>query len=445
MKGLNRRRFGHFAAAASIIVTMAGAASALAATTVNMVLWPGPEGDAMQKVVDAWNKEQGAKQGISVKMILLSRDNTFSRETTEIGAKSSNVDIYFVASYNVNFYQAGLEPIDALGVDELNYFKSAIDSLKIGDKLFALPLDVSNHFLYYRKDLIARLLSDDAWKSKYRDISKIVLGAARDPKEPSEWDADDYLATAAFFSKSANPDSPTQYGTALQLKTLVFNITHWDDLLWGLGGNWLGADGKANLTSSAAKKAMNIYSTIYKNRWTSPYLAQAEFSETNSALESGNAAFALQWSAAYAELTSPKLAPKIADKIAVAPIPGNPHSTHVHALAIALNRYAKNKDAAEVWMKYLATPQGMDAYAKAGGIPSMPRVLSDNLSLNAAYGPISEDVGKYGYSPPLFAGTFDAMTQMIEALNPGWVGITPVDDALADANQKLQSQLDKRK
>ena len=35
----------------------------------------------MQKVVDAWNKEQGAKQSLSVKMILLSRDNTFSRET----------------------------------------------------------------------------------------------------------------------------------------------------------------------------------------------------------------------------------------------------------------------------------------------------------------------------------------------------------------------------
>jgi multiple sugar transport system substrate-binding protein len=445
MKGLNRRRFGYFATAASIVAMMAGAASAPAATTVNMVLWPGPEGDAMQKVVDAWNKEQGAKQGVSVKMILLSRDNTFSRETTEIGAKSSNVDIYFVASYNVNFYQAGLEPIDTIGVDESNYFKSAIDSLKIGGKLYALPLDVSNHFLYYRKDLIARLLSEDAWKSKYRDISKTVLGTARDPKDPSEWDADDYLATAAFFSKSANPDSPTQYGTALQLKTLVFNITHWDDLLWGLGGNWLGPDGKANLTSSAAKKAMDVYSTIYKNKWTSPDSAQAEFSETNSALESGNAAFALQWSAAYAELTSPKLAPKIADKIAVAPIPGNPHSTHVHALAIALNKYAKNKDAAEIWIKYLATPQGMDAYAKAGGIPSMPKVLSDNVNLNAAFAPITEDVGKYGYSPPLFSGTFDAMTQMIEALNPGWVGITPIDDALANANQKLQAQLDKRK
>ena len=128
------------------------------------------------------------------------------------------MDIYFVASYNVNFYQAGLEPIDGLGVDESNYFKSAIDSLKIGGKLYALPLDVSNHFLYYRKDLIARLISDEAWKSKYRDISKTVLGSARDPKDPSEWDADDYLATAAFFSKSADLELPDsiRHGAAAQ-------------------------------------------------------------------------------------------------------------------------------------------------------------------------------------------------------------------------------------
>ena len=45
---------------------LAGSTWAFAAdvTTVNMVLWPGPEGDAMQKVVDAWNKDQGAKQDI---------------------------------------------------------------------------------------------------------------------------------------------------------------------------------------------------------------------------------------------------------------------------------------------------------------------------------------------------------------------------------------------
>lgn len=445
MKRIGRGRLGLVAGALFGAAMLACGSQAMAATTtVNMVLWPGPEGNAMQKVVDAWNKDQGAKQNINVKMILLSRDDTFSRETTEIGARSSNVDIYFVASYNVNYYQAGLDPLTDLNINESNYFTPVINGLKIKGQLYALPLDVSNHFLYYRTDLMKKLMSDPAWKAKYREISAKVLGTARDPKMPADWTADDYLAMAAFFSKSDNPDSPTTYGTALQLKTVVFNATLWDDLLWGLGGSWIGPDGKVDLTSDAAKKAMDVYATIYKNRWTSPDSAQAEYPETNAALESGNVAFAMQWSSAYSELTSPKLAPKIAGKIAVAPMPGNPHATHVHALAIALNKYSKNKPAAKIWMKYLATPEAMTAYAKAGGIPSMPKVLAANVSLNSAFAPIAVDVQKYGYSPPLFAGTFEALTKLTEALNPGWVGLTSTDEALADANSKLQAIFDKK-
>ena len=77
-------------------------------------------------------------------------------------------------------------------------------------------------------------------------------------------------------------------------------------------------------------------------------------------------------------------------------------------------------------------------------VPSMPKVLADNVSLNPAFTPIAEDVQKYGYSPPLFTGTFDALTQLTEALNPGWVGLSSTDDALADANSKLQAILDKK-
>ena len=437
-----RRALGISAGALLAATLTLGTALAQDVTTVKMVLWPGPEGDAMQKVVNAWNANQGAAQKIKVDMILLSRDDTFARETTEIATQSSSVDIYFVASYNVNFYQQGLDPIDNLGIDEASYFAPVVSGLKIGGKLYALPLDVSNHFLYYRKDLIDELLRSDKLKAKYRAISAQVLGVEREPKPASEWDANDYLAMSAYFSRAANPDSPTKYGTALQLKTAVFNITLWDDLLWGLGGAWTGADGKANLATLEAKKAMNVYKTIYENHWTSPDSAEWEYSETNSALKINDAAFAIQWSAAYAELTNPKLSPTIADKIAVAPVPGNPHATHVHALAIGLNKYSANKKAADVWMKYLATPEAMDAYAKAGGIPSMPAVLADNVALNPAFTAISAHAGKYGYSPPLFAGTFTAMSQIIEALSPGWVGLSSIDDAVADANAKLQTQLD---
>ena len=66
--------------ALSLVIGLAVLPAANAATTVTMVLWPGPEGDAMQKVVDEYNKTQGKKDLVNVKMVLLSRDNTFAKE-----------------------------------------------------------------------------------------------------------------------------------------------------------------------------------------------------------------------------------------------------------------------------------------------------------------------------------------------------------------------------
>jgi multiple sugar transport system substrate-binding protein len=442
------RRFGlgvaALATASALLLSgcsAGGGADANGVTNVKMVLWPGPEGDAMQKVVDAYNADPGVTDKVNVEMVLLSRDDTFARETTEIGSQSSEVDIYFVATYNVGYFQGGLDPLTDVAVDDSNYFDTAISGLTIDDQLYALPLDVSNHFLYYRTDLMDQLLSDPAWKAEYGKVSADVLGEAREPKAPEDWDIDDYHAAAAFFSQSANPDSPTKYGTALQLKTSPFNTTLWDDLLWGLGGNWE-EDGKASLDSPEAKKATEVYADIYKNGYTSPDSSQAEYAETNAALQGGSAAFALQWSSAYAELTDPESSPDIADKIAVAPIPGDPHQTHVHSLAIGLNKYSNNKDAATTWMSYLATPEAMDAYAKAGGIPSMPDVLAANADINPAFPLISDQVAQYGYTPPIFAGTFEAMTSIVETLNPAWLGIEDPDQALKEANDGLQGLLD---
>ena len=435
---------GAIAVASALVLSGCGPSSGSDAdgvTTVKMVLWPGPEGDAMQKVVDTYNAGQGKDDGIKVEMVLLSRDDTFARETTEIGAQSSELDVYFVATYNVGYFSVGLDPLTDVDINKDDYFETSIDGLTIDDQVYALPLDVSNHFLYYRTDLVDQLLSDPAWQEQYRSIAQDVIGEPRDPKSPDEWDIDDYHAAAAFFSQAANPDSPTRYGTALQLKTSPFNITLWNDLLWGAGGEWADGD-TATLDSPEAEKVNSVYADIYENQYTSPDAAQAEYAETNAALQSGSAAFALQWSSAYAELTDPERSPDIADKIAVAPIPGDPHSTHVHSLAVGLNKYSQRKDAANTWLSYLATPDAMTEYAQAGGIPSMPDVLANNVDINPAFDLIADQVAEYGYTPPIFAGTFEAMTDTVEALNPAWVGVTSSEEALAKANEALQALLD---
>jgi len=113
----------------------------------------------------------------------------------------------------------------------------------------------------------------------------------------------------------------------------------------------------------------------------------------------------------------------------------------VHALAISLNKYGKNKAAANKWMKYLATPEAMTEYAKAGGIPAMPDVLDAQKALNPAFAQVSESITKYGFSEPVFPQTFQAYSKLAEDLSGAWVGQTSVGDAVKTANTDLQGLL----
>ena len=419
--------------ALSLVVGLAVLPAANAATTVKMVLWPGPEGDAMQKVVDEYNASQGKKDGVTVKMILLSRDNTFAKEAALMKAKSKEYDIYFTASYLVGQHAPYLS--DLKGVKDSLYLKASVDSLKVAGKQKALPLDTSLHFMYYRKDLVASLSANAA---KYTSIAKEVLGKDLKPNtNPATWSWDDALATAAFFTQKYNPDSPTKYGYALPAKNLLYNTMIWNDVLWGLGGNWL-KNGKPNLNTPTGKAAIDVYNTIYTKGLTSPESSQWEYAETNSALTSGNAAMALQWNAAYSELSTTGATK---DQVGIAAPPGKGQRTHVHALAVGLNKFSKNQAASAKWMAYLATVPAMKAYATAGGVPSMPSILKGMVSKNASFANIIEYAGKYGYSESAGAREFDIYAALAEVLSPAWSGQKTSAEVAAAADEAIKKLL----
>jgi multiple sugar transport system substrate-binding protein len=419
----------------AVMATMLSLGGLLAAqsTTVTMVLWPGPEGDAMQKVVNAYNAGQGATDKVNVKMVLLSRDNTFAKEATLMKAKSKEYDVYFTASYLVGQHAPYLAELK--GVDKSLYLKASVESLVVGGKQKALPLDTSLHFLYYRKDLVGTLAAN---ADKYSAIAKTVLGKDLKPNSnPDTWTWDDALATAAFFTQKYNPDSPTKYGYALPAKNLLYNTMIWNDVLWGLGGNWL-KNGKPNLDSATGKAALDIYYTIYTKGLTSPESSQWEYAETNSALESGNAAMAIQWNAAYSELSTTG-ATKGAVEITTPP--GSGQRTHVHALAVGLNRYSKNQVAAAKWMAYLATIPAMKAYADAGGVPSMPSILKGMISNNSSFANIIDYAGKYGYSESAGPREFDIYASLAEVLSPVWAGQKTSGDVSKSADAAIAQLL----
>ena len=418
------------ATALSLVVGLAILPNANAATTVKMVLWPGPEGDAMQKVVDAYNTSQGKKDGVTVKMILLSRDNTFAKEAALMKAKSSEYDIYFTASYLVGQHAPYLS--DLKGIKDRRYLKASVDSLKVAGKQKALPLDTSLHFMYYRTDLIDSLSANAA---KYSSIAQEVLGKDLKPNtNPATWTWDDALATAAFFTQKYNPDSPTKYGYALPAKNLLYNTMIWNDVLWGLGGNWL-KNGKPNLNTRTGKAAIDVYNTIYTKGLTSPDSSQWEYAETNAALTSGNAAIALQWNAAYSELSTTGATK---DQIGIAPPPGKGQRTHVHALAVGLNKFSKNQAAAAKWMAHLATVPAMRTYANAGGVPSMPKILKGMVSKNASFANVIEYAGKFGYSASAGPREFDMYAALAEVLSPAWSGQKTSADVAKSADEAIK-------
>src|SRR6218665_3390 len=152
------------------------------------------------------------------------------------------------------------------------------------------------------------------------------------------------MTTRLWLRISQKQQNPAHPATTLPPKTLLYNTMLWNNVLWGMGGSWTKQDGTANLNTPEGIKAVQLYSDIYTKGWASKDSAQAEFPETQAALKSGNPAFAIQWSAGFAELNDAAKSPAVAGKIAIARVPNG--KTHVHALAVALNKYSASKGAA---------------------------------------------------------------------------------------------------
>ncbi len=302
--------------------------------------------------------------------------------------------------------------------------------------------------MYYRSDLIAKLLSDAAWKAKYTEIAQAKLGKALAPKDPNDWTWDDYAATAMFFTKSINSDSPTRYGTVLQMKNLLFNMMVWHSTARSYGGDWMDASGKITVDSPAYRAGLELYKKLY-DAGTSPKDSLSyEYAEANSAFGSGQVATMLQWNAAFGDLDSKEKNPTVAGKIGTAPPPAGPKGrfTHIHGLGLGLNASSKHKASAEKFLDWLATPDAMILYAKAGGSPALqPDVVAKIAKERPDLVKLGDYAGKYGF---VMTGATSAKALQIYELQAKeftgyWAGTESEDAALKNVADGMAALLKK--
>ncbi len=436
-----------FAAALLGSVFAAGLYAGAANAEVTVLGWPGgPEETALRAAADAYNAKDDVSEENRVELLFFNRDGFWDKLQADLAAGSDAFDLNLLATYSIGRYAPFMEPVELSDEAQALYGDAVLSTMQFDGKQYGVPTDLSLHFMYYRKDLIHALMSDDEARARYAEISEEHLGTAMEPKNPDEWTWDDYAATALYFTKAVNPDSPTRYGTVLQMKNLLFNIMVWQSTARSYGGDWMDADGKITVDSEAFRKGLELYKTLYDAGATPRDSLSYEFAEANAAYAAGQVAAMVQWNAAAADLTNAEKSPAVGEVTATIAPPAGPEAraTHIHGLGLGLNKSAENKEGAKAFLKWLSTEEAALIYARAGGAPALS---ADAVSAVADERPdlvqLGEYAGAYGY---VMNGGASANALAIYELQAKeftgyWSGQQDLDTALANVEKGMADLL----
>ncbi len=432
--------------AAAVLAALGAGAQQAGAGEITILFWPGAgEAAAMEKIIEEYNTTQGAADGVTAEVIYFSRDGFFEKMLTDLSAGSTDFDLNLVTTYSLGRYAPFLDPIDAFVNDEAKdvYSAAGLATMAHDGKQFGVPTDTSVHFMYYRQDLIDELLSNADWQSRYGDVSEEHLGQRLSPKAPEEWSWDDYVASALFFTQAVNPDSPTRFGTVLQMKNLLFNMMIWQSTMVSNGGNWLDADGNVIIDSEQARQGLELYKTLYDLGATPGGSINFEYGDANAAFGSGQTATMMQWSAAAQEMNDAEANPAVAGMVGLAPLPAGSegHRTHVHSLGLGMNANSQNKEDAAKFLNWMSTNNAMDIYARNGGTPPAPAILSSLADMRPDFPLVGRYTADYGYV--VNGGTTEyalgIYTTMAEKFTAYWTDEIDADTALAEVAAEIEA------
>ena len=243
-----------------------------------------------------------------------------------------------------------------------------------------------------------------------------------------------------------NPDSPTRYGTVLQMKNLLFNMMVFHSLPRSYGADWMDADGKVTVNSDAYRKGLELYKMLTDAGATPADSLSYEYAEANAAFASGQVAMMVQWNAAASELLNPETSPAVAEVTETVAPPAGPEGrfTHIHGLGLGLNAKAANPEGARAFLEWLSTEEAALAYARASGAPALtPEVVAKVASERPDLVKLGEFAGEYGF---VMRGATSANALSVYELQAKeftgyWSGAEDLDTALTSTQAGMEKLL----
>lgn len=210
----------------------------------------GPDGPALQKVVDAFNASQSQ---ITVKTNIMPWDTLYQKVLTAAAGNNGPDIVAMSASRMPQYIDQGLfqstdDYYKNAAFDSKALAKSGVTASEYKGKNYGVPIDFATMLMYYNKDLFTK--------------------AGLDPnKPPTTWD--EFAAMAPKLTVDSNNDGkPEQYAIALADHETV---PMYEPFLWNAGGGIVSADGKkSELDSAGSLKALNYWVDLVKNKKVSP-------------------------------------------------------------------------------------------------------------------------------------------------------------------------------
>lgn len=242
---MNLKKVEALGLALCLAAGVAGTTVPVMAADDTIVLWSsttGPDGELIQKNIDAYNATEPAYKIEVVAM----EAGTFNTKLTTVGKSGKGVpDLALLASEAVDTYYdlEMLEPLDAMlegtEIKKENYVEAAWNVGTKDGQQYGVPSDMGTWVMYYNKEL----------------ADKYVPGAT-----------DDGIITYAEIEAAgaaAKADGVYSYAN-------TWSMQNYTNLYLQMGGQWLNEEGKVSVNNEYSKQVVEELKKLKDEGWMVP-------------------------------------------------------------------------------------------------------------------------------------------------------------------------------
>ncbi|MFM9279251.1 ABC transporter substrate-binding protein [Paenibacillus jiagnxiensis] len=389
---------------------------------INVLLEGHSTSNAIQEMLPAFEEETGIK----VNLEIVPYSDLTSKALMNFSSRSGRYDIVMDdIVHGIGYADAGfVEPLDAFttnaalnrNYDSSDFVPQYLNAMKYGDKLYGLPVYGESTFLMYRKDLF----------EEYGIQVPTTL--------------DEMMAAAKTVHEKSGGEIA---GITLRGEQGIQNVYVWSTFLWGFGGQWLNEEGKSDLATPEAVKALQYYSDIL-NKYGPTGVANFGWQENRLLFQQGKAAMTIDATVNGAYNEDPKES-SVVGKVGYAPVPtqtdnpkGGASSLAVHGMYLAKD--SQNKEAAWLFMSWAtAKEQQIKSISidPNSGVSSLSAMKDE--AFISQYGAFSESMlaaienGNTQYLPQIPQAN-EIINNTGVAISKALLGNTTPENALKEAN-----------